>query len=138
LTLPPDPISSLNQRQRQTNSNTNRDGTWVVPANYYQNVGKDGFMQKPIGAGPYKQVSHQPGVRLDFAAFEGYYRPVHVMEFTMLNVPAAATRVAMLERGEAENTGWDSFGKIIALLGLAIPGFWLGLVMILVFSVWLE
>jgi ABC-type dipeptide/oligopeptide/nickel transport system permease component len=36
------------------------------------------------------------------------------------------------------NTGWDSFGKVIALLGLAIPGFWLGLVMILVFSVWLE
>ena len=36
------------------------------------------------------------------------------------------------------NTAWDSFGKVIALLGLAIPGFWLGLVMILVFSVWLE
>jgi len=36
------------------------------------------------------------------------------------------------------NSGWDNFGKVIALLGLAIPGFWLGLVMILVFSVWLE
>src|SRR5271156_2971888 len=36
------------------------------------------------------------------------------------------------------NSGWDSFGKIVALLGLSIPGFWLGLVMILVFSVWLE
>jgi ABC-type dipeptide/oligopeptide/nickel transport system permease component len=36
------------------------------------------------------------------------------------------------------NTPWNSFGKVIALLGLAIPGFWLGLVMILVFSVWLE
>jgi ABC-type dipeptide/oligopeptide/nickel transport system permease component len=35
------------------------------------------------------------------------------------------------------NTGWDSFGKVVALLGLAIPGFWLGLVLILVFSVWL-
>ncbi len=36
------------------------------------------------------------------------------------------------------NSGWDNFGKVIALLGLAIPGFWLGLVMILIFSVWLE
>ncbi|MGC2413113.1 MAG: ABC transporter permease [Stellaceae bacterium] len=36
------------------------------------------------------------------------------------------------------NTWWDSFGKTVALLGLSIPGFWLGLVMILVFSVWLE
>jgi ABC-type dipeptide/oligopeptide/nickel transport system permease component len=36
------------------------------------------------------------------------------------------------------NSGWDSFGKIVALLGLSIPGFWLGLVLILVFSVWLH
>ena len=36
------------------------------------------------------------------------------------------------------NTVWDHAGKTIALLGLSIPGFWLGLVMILVFSVWLE
>jgi peptide/nickel transport system permease protein len=35
------------------------------------------------------------------------------------------------------NTMWDNFGKIVALLGLAVPGFWLGLVLILVFSVWL-
>src|SRR4029453_10053334 len=32
---------------------------------------------------------------------------------------------------------WDQAGKVVALLGLSIPGFWLGLVMILVFSVWL-
>jgi peptide/nickel transport system permease protein len=36
------------------------------------------------------------------------------------------------------NSPWDHVGKTIALLGLSIPGFWLGLVMILVFSVWLE
>jgi len=36
------------------------------------------------------------------------------------------------------NTTWDNFGKVVALLGLAIPGFWLGLVLILVFSVWLD
>src|ERR1700757_519293 len=36
------------------------------------------------------------------------------------------------------NTAWDSVGKVIALFGLAVPGFWLGLVMILVFSVWLR
>lgn len=35
------------------------------------------------------------------------------------------------------NTVWDNIGKVIALLGLAVPGFWLGLVLILVFSVWL-
>src|SRR5271169_708324 len=75
---------------------------WVVPAKYYQQVGQSGFMQKPIGAGPYKLVSQEPGVRLEFEAFDDYYRPVHIKNFTMISVPEAATRVAMLERGEAD------------------------------------
>ena len=75
---------------------------WVVPAKYYQEVGADGFLQKPIGAGPYRLVSQEPGTRLDFEAFDDYYRPVHVKHFTILSVPDAATRVAMLKRGEAD------------------------------------
>src|SRR5207237_9762181 len=39
--------------------------------------------------------------------------------------------------GVRVNSGWDNFGKVVALLGLSIPGFWLGFVLILVFSVWL-
>jgi ABC-type dipeptide/oligopeptide/nickel transport system permease component len=35
------------------------------------------------------------------------------------------------------NSAWDNAGKVVALFGLAVPGFWLGLVMILIFSVWL-
>ncbi len=33
-------------------------------------------------------------------------------------------------------TGWDVGAMLIALTGLSIPGFWLGLMLILVFSVW--
>jgi peptide/nickel transport system substrate-binding protein len=51
---------------------------WIVPAKYYQQVGPDGFKQKPIGAGPYKLVRQEPGTRLELEAFEEYYRPVHV------------------------------------------------------------
>ena len=36
------------------------------------------------------------------------------------------------------NSWWDQLAKGVALLGLSIPGFWLGLVLILVFSVWLR
>ena len=75
---------------------------WPVPAKYYEQVGQAGFLQKPIGAGPYKLVSQEPGVKLEFEAFEDYYRPVHVKQLTMVAVPEAATRVAMLERGEAD------------------------------------
>ena len=75
---------------------------WVVPAKYYQEVGPDGFAQKPIGAGPYRLVTQEPGTRLNFEAFDDYYRPVHVKRFSIISVPEAATRVAMLERGEAD------------------------------------
>jgi len=33
------------------------------------------------------------------------------------------------------NTGWDNVGKAIALLGLSIPGFFVGLVLIIIFGV---
>lgn len=75
---------------------------WVVPAKYYQQVGPDGFKQKPIGAGPYKLVSQQAGTRVELEAFEDYYRPVHIKHITMVSIPEAATRMAMLERGEAD------------------------------------
>jgi peptide/nickel transport system substrate-binding protein len=86
-----------------------------VPAKYYQQVGKDGFTQKPIGAGPYRLVSMQAGDSLQFTAFDGYYRPVHVKDFRIVSVPDPATRVAMLERGEADII-YDVPGEMIARL----------------------
>src|SRR5438105_12251388 len=81
----------------------NVDGAaWVVPEKYYKQVGPDGFKQKPIGAGPYKVVRHEPGVKIEMEAFDGYYRPVNVKQLVMTSVPEGATRVAMLERGEAD------------------------------------
>jgi peptide/nickel transport system substrate-binding protein len=75
---------------------------WVVPAKYYQQVGPDGFKRAPIGAGPYKLISLEAGVKLQFEAFEQYYRPVHIKSLTMVAVPEEVTRLAMLERGEAD------------------------------------
>jgi len=75
---------------------------WVVPAKYYQQVGPDGFKHKPIGAGPYRLVSQEAGTKLEFEAFTDYYRPVHIKQLVMVSVPEATTRVAMLERGEAD------------------------------------
>ena len=41
-------------------------------------------------------------MKLEFEAFTDYYAPVHIKKLTMVSVPEAATRVAMLERGEAD------------------------------------
>lgn len=76
---------------------------WVVPRKYLEQVGDDGFKKHPIGAGPYKFVSHSPGVELVLEAQESYWRQVpHVKRLVFKSVPEATTRLAMLIKGEAD------------------------------------
>jgi peptide/nickel transport system substrate-binding protein len=75
----------------------------VVPKQYFMQVGDDGFKKHPIGAGPYKFVSHTPGVEVVLEAYAGYWRHVpHVKRLTMKSVPEGTTRVAMLKNGEID------------------------------------
>jgi ABC-type dipeptide/oligopeptide/nickel transport system permease component len=78
-----------------------------------------------------------------------YQMPVSTLYFqrlpNSLQLALAATLISFLIGIPAGlisavkvNSAWDNFGKTIALFGLAVPGFWLGLVLILVFSVWLR
>src|SRR2546422_736786 len=64
-----------------------------------------------------------PGVKVEMEAFDGYYRPVHVKELVMVSVPEAATRVAMLERGEADiiyNVPGELINKVGKLPGVTL------------------
>src|SRR5436190_6331119 len=45
---------------------------WIVPKKYVEKVGEDGFKKAPIGAGPYKFVSFNPGIELVLEAFDAY------------------------------------------------------------------
>src|SRR6266566_2142714 len=75
----------------------------VVPKKYLTQVGDDGFRKQPIGAGPYKFVSHTPGVEVVLEANPGYWRRVpNVKRLIMRSVPEGTTRVAMLKKGEAD------------------------------------
>jgi peptide/nickel transport system substrate-binding protein len=75
----------------------------VVPKKYLTQVGDDGFKKHPIGAGPYKFVSHQPGVEVVVEANPGYWRRVpNVKTFVMKSVPDASTRAVMLKSGDAD------------------------------------
>jgi len=75
----------------------------VLPRKYVTQVGDDGFRKHPIGAGPYKFVSHQPGVEVVLEAFPGYWRRVPgVKTLVMRSVPEATTRAVMLKSGEAD------------------------------------
>src|SRR3989441_2858284 len=75
----------------------------VVPKKYVAQVGDEGFRKHPIGAGPYKFVSHTPGVEVVLEANPAYWRRVpNVQRLIMKSVPEGTTRGAMLKKGEAD------------------------------------
>jgi len=76
---------------------------WIVPKRYVEKVGEDGFRRAPVGAGPYKFVSFQPGIELVLEAFEGYWRKTpSVKRVVMRSLPEESTRAAALKRGEVD------------------------------------
>jgi peptide/nickel transport system substrate-binding protein len=76
---------------------------WIVPKKYLEKVGDDGFKKHPIGLGPYKFVSHMPGIELVMEAVENYWRKVpHVKRLVFKSVPEPATRLALLKTGEVD------------------------------------
>ena len=76
---------------------------WIVPKRYVERVGEDGFKKAPVGAGPYKFVSFNPGIELVLEANESYWRKSpSVKRLIFRSVPDDTTRLAMLKRGEAD------------------------------------
>ena len=76
---------------------------WIVPKRYFEKVGEDGFRRAPIGAGPYKFVSLQPGIELVLEAFDGYWRKTpSVKRLVLRSIPDESTRAAALKRGEVD------------------------------------
>ena len=76
---------------------------WIVPRKYLEKVGDDGFKRAPVGAGPYRFVSFNPGVELVLEANESYWRKSpSVKRLVLKSIPDEATRLAMLKRGEAD------------------------------------
>src|SRR5262249_50410258 len=76
---------------------------WIVPKKYVEKVGEEGFRKTPIGAGPYKFVSFNPGVELVLEAFPDYWRkPPQVKRIVMRSIPDESTRAAALKTGEVD------------------------------------
>jgi peptide/nickel transport system substrate-binding protein len=76
---------------------------WIVPKKYVEKVGEDGFKKAPIGAGPYKFVSFNPGIDLVLEAFDGYWRKVpSVKRLVFRSMPDETTRAAALKAGDVD------------------------------------
>jgi len=68
---------------------------WIVPKKYVEKA--------PIGAGPYKFVSFNPGIDLVMEAFEGYWRKVpNVKRLVFRSMPDETTRAAALKAGDVD------------------------------------
>jgi len=76
---------------------------WIVPRKYVEKVGEDGFKKAPIGAGPYKVVSFNPGIDLVMEAFDGYWRKTpSVKRLVFRSMPDETTRAAALKAGDVD------------------------------------
>jgi peptide/nickel transport system permease protein len=103
-------------------------------------------LNRPLWTQYFSFIAHL--VRGDFG--QSFYYRTDVFELYLSRLPASlllasAAMIFSLVIGIPTgiiaavrvNQWWDSVGKIFALLGLSMPSFWVGLVMILFFSVYL-
>ncbi len=84
----------------------------IVPMHYIEEVGTQGFVENPIGTGPFKFVSAQPGFEeVVLERFEDYYGGAPDLEpvgaaclagAIFRVIPEASTRVAALLAGEVD------------------------------------
>jgi peptide/nickel transport system substrate-binding protein len=76
---------------------------WIVPKKYVEKVGDDGFKKAPIGAGPFKFVSFNPGIELVLEAFPEYWRKApQVKRLVMKTITDETTRAAAVKTGQVD------------------------------------
>ena len=84
------------------NSLAHVSGAMVSPAAVAK-YGEDGIAKHPVGAGPYRLASFDPGQQLVLDAFDGYWggRP-KTAKLTLKTIADPSTRVAALRTGAAD------------------------------------
>lgn len=81
-------------------------GTSIVPSDYYQQVGFDGFGQKPVGTGPYQLTSYVADQGLTFTANATYWKgkpPAGGLNISI--TPEVSARITALANGEIDIAG---------------------------------
>ena len=78
-------------------------GQFITPKKYFEEVGPEEFARNPIGSGPYKLVSYQPGARIVLEAFDDYWGGapnIKNLVFEIIKDPTA--RVAAIQSGSVD------------------------------------
>jgi peptide/nickel transport system substrate-binding protein len=78
---------------------------YILPRAYYEKVGKEGFMQKPVGSGPFRLLDYQREQRIVLAAHEGYWKGAPKLKQVVFQITKDPTaRAAALQSGSADIT----------------------------------
>lgn len=77
---------------------------YVVPKAYAESAGPEGFLDAPVGTGPFRLAERTVGSGARFERFEDYWegRVTPFVTAEMSLVPDATSRVQMLEAGETD------------------------------------
>ncbi len=91
----------------------------IIPNEYMEQVGVDGFQQKPIGTGPFMFVEWVKGDHITYKANPNYWREglPKVAEVIFRIIPESATRVAALQSDEIDVVTRLSAEEAESLLG---------------------
>ena len=75
----------------------------ILPPAYLKQVGEQGFLQKPVGSGPYRWVEWVKGSHFTLEANPKYWRgEPAVKRATFKLIPEIATRISALKAGECD------------------------------------
>ena len=78
-------------------------GGQIMPKDYIEAVGDDGFRAEPVGSGPWMYAGHSVGDYFQYEAFDKSHRGVpHFAKMSLLLVPEESTKLAMVHTGQSD------------------------------------
>jgi peptide/nickel transport system substrate-binding protein len=77
--------------------------SYVIPRRYFEQVGRTGFMQKPVGSGPYRLVEYQRDSRIVLEAYDKFWGgPVPIKQLVFQVIKDTSTRIAAIWSGQVD------------------------------------
>jgi peptide/nickel transport system substrate-binding protein len=80
-------------------------GSFVVPKNYMEKVGVEGFSAKPVGTGPFRLAEYEMNSRIVLERNDGYWGPKpKLRRVTVEIIKDSSARVAAIQSGQVDLT----------------------------------
>ncbi len=95
----------------------------VLPRDYIEEVGWDGYEQDPIGSGPFQFVEHVPGSRIVVEKFDDYWgQEAEIEEVVFRFYPELSTAIMALETGAVDYMPEMPAEEFMSLQDRQVPG----------------